>query len=635
MNYMDYSKYLGDLVNEPKNIWDEAIEPVRPKNLVKEYEFIRPRLGLPEDMIPWEENSKDIALVLKKTFEHGHIVIPRSINSKLRMSLEHFRNNLDIYDLVVDKKVFSTLEIFERCLREGPSYTNYIKKCRAFSLQNATAIGGTNIKDEYIHDEYCGYDSILHERYLVYWDDREDVADWVYSLVDPPEDDRSSEFAAIAKRLSSRWKWEVDKDLTVPMLPDIAGKASSLNSEKQETTLLKNTWAPSDGEGAWFATRRVVPASGNQTRDTGVPDVDTLIKLKMIHQAVRKISNGCEYSANCDGQKLTRRVLRVQNCKRFTHIDFKKFGLTYLRSHLNNLLSILGLQKLRVEEFYLNTDRGLIQTERGTVLGWLDPLASLVVILILHDLKEKMAWEDMDFITFNDDIEVGWKVTDPAELIKRQMIIVSRLEYFGFIMSHRKIYTSELFVFLEQYEYPGYLDMTKKQLCVNHFAKSLSSPYTWEAKTNFAAGWKVYRNWRIKEICQNSIINVFGEIEYSLPVELGGWTHKMSGFLNVGLVEADPGEISFFIKMSKWKRPQMTEKYIYVSIEELYRRKTKMIAESIKASTIEKNVEYDEPLNLSIEEIHRLEILSDSYTEITKKRVSLYDDSKMEGIPDG
>jgi hypothetical protein len=617
---MDYSKYLGKFVEDPMTYWEDDIMPYHPNIRLRDYELRRPRLGVPEGMLPWESNKNDIDKVLFETFTRGHIYIPGNINSQLRQHLEHFRNCLDIYDIMVDKKVFSIDEIFHRSLSEGPAYTKFISKSRQQSLQAETAIDTVDTKDEYVHSEYSGYDSIIHERYLPYWDDSEDTVDWVYSLI-PPEEGMINdiEFRTIANRLINKWNWDqCIGPLQISFLPDIAGKVTSVNSEDGKTTQLKNAWALHDGSGPWMATRRVVPANGNKTRDTGVPDVPTLCKLKMIHQVCRRIGKVNNYVANCDGRTLIKRVERIKNKRRFLHIDFKKFGLTYLREHPNTLLDLLGLGHLSIDEFYLITDRGTVRTERGTVLGWLDPLVALVTSIILHDIKEKMSWDDMDFIIFNDDIEIGFDEKDESVLQLRRHIIISRLEHFGFIMSHRKIYISEMFIFLENYEYPGKLNMNKTQLVVKQFANALSTPYTWEAKSNFADAWRFYKSYRIKEMIQNSINCVFGPDEYEKPVELGGWTHHMSGGLNVGLLEADPGEIAFYIKMSRWKRPLLPEKYVFFDMESIEKGKHALIGESLKGRNLERTgIEFDIPVVLSAEDIDRLNLMIGAHSHLS------------------
>jgi len=633
---MDYNRILGTFVSEPIQEWEVSGKPTSGR-LIREHEFMRPRLGIPEGMIKWETNKADIEKILCLTRKHGSIRIPVDINQELRQHVQHFRNCLDAYDIIVRNKVFSIDEIFERCLSEGPAYTKFISKSRQQSLQAMIALDTITTKDCYVHEEYTGYDSIFHERYLIYWDDTEDVGDWVYSLF-PHENEGEIEFRRIARRLVQKWRWsDMKGDTSVPMIADIAGKVTSKNTSDGKTTALKNSWFPcADGGRDWIASRRVVPASGRKTRDTGVPDVPTLCRLKMIHQAVRRISSNCNYSANCDGPTLTKRCERIKNKRRFLHLDFKKFGLTYLRCHPNSLLDLIGLSETKVDNFYLITDRGTVETDRGTVLGWLDPLVALVSIIILHDLKEKYKWEDMDFIVFNDDIEIGFSTTDESELQLRRGIIIDRFESFGFIMSHRKIFISKMFIFLENYEYPGDLDMSKKQLIVNQFANSLSTPYTWEAKSNFADGWRFCKDWRLKEICQGSIKNIFGQIEYDLPVELGGWTHFFSGSLNVGLLEATPNQLAFYFKMSKWKRPTITEKYEYVSYEMLEASKRKTIEDSIKGSVIDRgDLEFDEKNLLSADDKHRLNITREGTAVDPRYEPLLSEDSGTPKDPNG
>jgi hypothetical protein len=629
---MDYTELLGHYVDSPKDTFEE-VHLNAPKNkTTRDSEYIRPRLGIPEGFISWEENKEDIQKILDKFIKTGKRKVPKNINRELRQHAEHFRNILDMYDIVVQKKIFEVDEIWFRCFSEGPDFSSFIKKSRAYSLQAKISLTSADIKEEYVFDNYSGYDCIIHERYLIYW--LEEPVDWVWSLLEPG-DAHEDEFARIAHRFLARRNLIKLYDQTINVIEPVAGRVSSLNSRDGKTTALKNTWTPDITLGDWQAVRKVVPTRSHQTRDTGVPDVQSLCKLKLIHKVAREISENIPYSANCSFERLNKRVERIRGGRCFIHLDFKKYGLTFHRGPVRKLLEILNLGHLAIDNFYLLVDGENVETSRGGVLGWFDPLVAIVVSIILHDFKERLGRDDFDFIVFNDDVEISLRETDQNVIETIKQDIVDRLEYFGFIISHRKTYASKMFIFLEQYEYPGYLDMSKKQLVVNHFAKSLSTPFTWEAKTCFADGYKNYKHWKIREIAFNSIECVIGEIEYEKPVELGGWIHSRSGRLNTALVDADPGELSFFVKMGKWKRPPMTERMVTINLETLENRKQRLIMSARKGYPEEiRDLEYDSKFKFqaSEREAVELQISHDSQGIIMSAE---YDDSATEGIPDG
>jgi hypothetical protein len=635
---MDYTNILGDIVKYPINI--NVPEFDRVVNKTREYDYDRPRLGITDEMIDHQEHYIDIEKILHRTQIKGYKNgIPKDINPVLMRHVQQFRNYLDVYDIVAKHKVFSVDEIWDSCLRYGSDYSKFIKKSRQFSLQNKISVTEDALNEEYIHEEYSGYDSIIHERYLIYWDDREETVDWLYSLLEPSED-HSDEFAKMAKRfimhnkLDSLLSSETD---TVQLFEPIAGKMSSLNTLDGKTTQLKNAWNRQCGPGHWLGTRKVVATSCHQTRDTCVPDIFSLYKLKVIHKIARAIGEHVPYIANCSSDKLNKRLERIRNGRNFIHLDFKKFGLTFDRKNVNVLLKLLDREYLCIDQFNLVVDGETIKTNRGGVLGWFDPIVAIVISIILHDLKEKCEMNDLDFIIFNDDVEIstGERTPEGLEVLKR--MITSRLEYFGFIISHRKTYASRMSIFLEQYTYPGRLDMSKNQLIVKQFGGALTTPFTWEAKVLFADGWKHYKHSLLRELVLNSIVDPLN-VDFNKPVELGGWIHHMSGNLNLALVDADPGELQFFFKMGRWKRPKIPGKFEYVDVSTLAKRADRLVMDAIKADGREIGcVPLDPQVTYSPQRAAAMVLIAgDKYAKaLDMFRIALYDDSATEGIPDG
>jgi len=164
---MDYERILGEQINEPMNIASPlTIDRRTADDLGSEYH--RPRLGIPEGFVPWERNRTDIIKILERFNSKGYAAgVPKDINVELRRHVEFFRNILDIYDHIIEYKVFCKDEIYYRCLAEGSSFTKFIKKCRAYSLQDKIALDNNPLDKNFIIEEYDGYDSIIHERYLI------------------------------------------------------------------------------------------------------------------------------------------------------------------------------------------------------------------------------------------------------------------------------------------------------------------------------------------------------------------------------------------------------------------------------------------------------------------------------------
>lgn len=522
-----------------------------------------------------------------------------------RQALTYFRTLLEVYDEIVDHKVFCIEEIYYRCLTEGAAFTKFIKKSRQQSLQAKESMINIPLNDEFIHPEYSGYDSIIHERYLINWDDSGQTIDWPYSLLEVKKDYPEEELANIIRSYLAIN--EVDK-YTYPDIIDliepVAGKKSESDDAKH-TVLLKDTWTITNG-GLWHAIRRVVPTQTGSTRDTGVPTTDTLCMLKLIHLHARNLSQELPHLANVNYELLNRRIDRVLKGNRFLHVDFKKFGLTFPRQAANTLLRIIGKDHLQIKELVLETDEGPILTTRGGVLGWFDPLVAITTAAILFSIKVRYKWEDMDFIVFNDDVEISFIDRNREELEFRKFIIIRELEFFDFVVSHRKVWAGNMFIFLEQYMASEWtLDMSKRQLQAVQFAKSLCTPYRWEAKYFYAEGHRHIESITLKEACMNSIDYLYPD-EYEKPVELGGWTYFIEDGLNKALENASPQELYFYTQMLRYKEPDTMPKMRLVSLDVQRQKIEERYWESWKPSITLFEVERDQPMETFENEILQL-----------------------------
>jgi len=626
---MDYRSYIGEELNDPILIDDEPYDKGC-HYIVKESEFIRPRLGIPSGFVSWERHQQDICAVKRRFLLKGYNSgVPRNINTELRRHIEYFRNCLDVYNHMIDKKVFCRDELYYRCLDEGPAFTSFIKKSRAYSLQDVEALDEVETKDEYVHPEYSGYDSIFHERYLINWDDRDDTVDWPYSLIEPKELDKDELNEVIFRFLQTIGMNDYDEPDIVPILEPVANKKSNIG--EKDTVLLKDTWHPfQEGTGTYYAQRRVVPTQPGSTRDTGVPDIETLCKLKLIHQHARRLSEVCKHSANCTFSTLNKRVKRVRNNTMFIHIDFKKFGLTFNRELPNAVLRGINKPHLQITDFILQDGEDIFQTERGGVLGWFDPLVALAIIAILGDIKKKYRWHSMDFIVFNDDVEIAFDDTDNIQKIElRKKIIIEELERYDFILSNRKIYCSRMFVFLEQYYHASdKLDMSKKQLAVQQYAKSLASPYSWEAKVYYALGQKSVKSSWLRDVCQNSIKQVFDD-EYDKPVELGGWNYLKHRNLNLALEEASLEDLRFYFRILKYKEPHLMPKMKVLNLETILKRKERIISEARKGRPENYKIEFDTRLHISQDQLEAMALIAEEEDSTSQ---SEYDQSLDEGF---
>lgn len=610
---MSYGNF--EIQSWAERIPDEPIELNSGMAIDLTFSFGKRRLGIPKGTIDHQVHWNDIKKILYSFMKVDNYMhkLP-AINPELLQRVVHFRNNLMIYDRIVENKVFSCNEIYYNCLRRGKEYASFIKKARSKSLQAKESLEGVE-EDQYVIEEYSGYDSIIHERYLIYWDESSDIDDYRYSLVEPNIDFREGYYRETIQWYLRKISW--NKDLYTGelfFLANVANKKSYTNKDGK-TTLLKNTWGPTS-MGPWLATRRVVPTTPGSTRDTGVPDIQTLVNLKHIHEVSSLMSQRSRHSALCDLQTLTNRIERVRTEKNvFLHVDFKKFGLSTDRRVANIILEEAGLPELKIPDVYLRVDNMVYKTLRGGgSLGWCDPIFAIGVIAILARIKKQYGWVDMDFIVFNDDVEVSFFIRSEDEAILRKEIILTELQSLGFEISHRKVYLSEMSVFLEEYYSPVECDMEKRQLAVKPYADSMSTPYEWEAKYLYSEGWQRVRSVYIKELVMRDFID---ELDPDRPVEIGGWTRLFDPTtgLNHALRHANREELEFFLRISRYREPHLMPKWEQYTERQLEKAKQQEIYKSVEQKVDKSELEWDPPETYTVEEIEVFKLRTRGFPE--------------------
>jgi hypothetical protein len=567
----------------------------------------RLRLEQPTSWIDYKDVKKDVDETIDMFIKQGYDHEIKSTWSLLwKQHLVFFRTCLELYDIIAEHKVFKIDEIYFNCLTRRTEYKKFIKESRALSLQ--AKIGLEAMEDSpCIHDEYSGYNSIIHERYLIYWDDSSETRDWPYSMIDPPKIKSEELRQMILKMLVSCKMFPFVNEDILRILEPVAGKVTLYEDGKRDTTLLKNVWGDTDISGDWACVRKVIPTA-TVTRDTGVASISTLNRLKLLHSHIRMISEACPHSANCSLNDLQSRITRVRRGNVFLHIDFKKFGLTSPREAANILLELIDKQHLKLPDIiYLKTDEGVFESKRGGgSLGWCDGIFALVLISILSAIRDEYKWK-MDFIVFNDDVEVSFKMDEESfdELELKKNIILTKLEDFGFLISWRKVFSSRMSIFLESYSnnLEG-LYMEKDQLAITSYAKSLTTRHHWKAKYNFSEGYKRVRCSEITELCVNSLGS--DNTDWARPYEVGGWTTLIDPTqgLNCALRHADRREIEFYISMTRYKEPHLMPEWIEVKIDKPKRDVDNILRKSEPYIITDGDIVLDESRQLSNEELN-------------------------------
>jgi len=565
--YNDFIGTLYELDDQQASILEDR--RIKLKNPSHEYDFVR--YGLPTGVIKHDSVKKDIDLLVSHYFKFGYCSWPASqINSKFRKHVALFRASLDLWEEFSTDRVFSKDEIYIRCLREGHAFTDFIKKARSTCLRGKTSETITDIEEEYYFDSYSGYNSIISERYLIHWDDREDIDDVKYAFI-PVTKNKDAEFRKMLDIFWEDFRLDETEWLTEFDMIGSMKNTKMYDPVKGKSHLTREFWDKNiDVRDPYFAKRSVVPTSPGSTRDTGVGDPSTVLKVKHLNAFARAITERVPYSANASGPVCNSRLKRVLKKNLFLHLDFKKFGLTFPRTMLNILIkkiaesSGLDLDYLLINTFTIEIDGECFNTERGTVLGWLDSINSICVSVILHSLSKRDEL-NFDFITFNDDVEISKKnISAPIETLELlRLAVIAELDSFDIPISMNKTYGSRASVFLERYAYfqrEYGLDMYKEQLTVAAYANSLCTAFPWQAKMFFSAA----EQWTKSDYATNRCIDTcpieFRPDEIHLPLWAGGWYIRRKNGLDMALVESDRLGIRLGMELSKFHPPRYATK---------------------------------------------------------------------------
>jgi hypothetical protein len=525
---------------------------------------------MPTGVVNFDSVAEQRQMLICHYFKHGYGTWPYSkLKPAFRKHVAKFRASLDLWEQFSKDKVFSKDEIYVRCLREGHDFTEFIKKSRATCLRGKTSETMTDIEEEYYFDEYSGYNSIIDERYLIHWDDSKAVDDVKYAFL-PITKERDKDFD---RMLEDFWEDFHLDDIDWPEEFDMIGAMKNTkmyDPVNRKTHLMREFWDSNiDVRDPYYAKRAIVHTTPGKTRDTGVGDPSTILKVKQLNQFARVISERIPYSANAPGPVCNSRLKRVLKKNMFLHLDFKKFGLTFPRNLLNRLLlkiersSNMDLSHLYINDFYIEIDGEAYSTERGTVLGWLDSINAICVSVILHSLSKRDELS-FDFIGFNDDFELskrGVEVPETLELLR--LAVIAELDSFDIAISLNKTYGSRASVFLERYAYYTRwygLDMYKEQLTVDAYAKSLVTEFPWQAKLFFAAAEQWTKSQYAKDRCIDTCPIEFRKDEIHLPLWAGGWYIFRSNGMDDAFKYCDRLGIRLGIELNKFDMPKYATK---------------------------------------------------------------------------
>jgi len=557
---MNYNDFLGMYTVPSEN--EEKTLSNRPDLSIPDSEYENVRFGMPSGTVSFEKTKEERSLLIDHFLKSGYNTFPSkklSISFKRHVSL--FRASLDLWEQMTTGHSMSKDELYYRCLTEGPSFTEWVKKARAMSFVAATAETDVEIDEDYLLHNYSGYNSLLSERYFIHWDDTDEIDDIKYAFI-PSERKRENDFRQMVRNLFDEHRIsDLDASKEFDMIRGLKNSVM-YDPKKKKSSLMREFWSEEiDASGPYFATRRVVPVHPSGTRDTGVGDPGTVLKVKQLNELCRLISERLPYSANAPSRVCNSRLKRVLKRNTFLHLDFKKFGLTFPRHLMNIVIEEMGeyldidTSHLIINDFFVEIDNETYKTSRGTMLGWLDCVNSIAVCAILFNLSvnEKL---NFDFITFNDDVEISKfaksDIKGTLELLR--IAVVTELSSFDIPISLKKTFGSKCSVFLERYAYYSQygIDMYKEQLTVKAYAQSLVSEFPWQAKMFFSAAEMWTKNSYATDRCISTCPEEF-PIEVNSSLWSGGWFIRRKNGLDQSLIETTRIGYLLGLELAKFK----------------------------------------------------------------------------------
>jgi len=624
-----YSEFLG-LLNEPREEHEylirERTKLFQNPECGREYDTVR--FGLPTGTVDFLKVASQRKILIGHFLHRGYETWPYTrLSPGFRSHVAKFRASLDFWEQFSGGKIMEKTEIYYRCLTMGHEFTEWVKKTRSTCYRASTAETDTDIDEEYFSSRYTGYNSLIHERYLIHWDDTKDIDDVKYSFIETGVS-RKKEFRELVDQFWEDFRLD---ELEFSTEFDMIG---SLKNTKmydpvlKKTSLMRDFWSSDiDVRTPYYAKRVVVPTTPGSTRDTGVGDPSTILKVKQLNALARVISERVPYSANTDAKTANKRLKRVLKKNSFLHLDFKKFGLTFPRELMNELIKKIGessgidVSHLLIHQFTVEIDGECYSTHRGTMLGWLDSINSICVSIILHALAKELKF---DFITFNDDVEISkFCASSPKQTLELlRMAVLTTIDFFDIPISLNKTFGSHASVFLERYAYYDRygIDMYKEQLTVDAYSKSCVTTQPWQAKFFFAAAEQWTKSEYARERCISTLPVEFRRDEISLPLWSGGWYITRKNGLDQSLVNSDSLGIRLGIELSKISLPRYSTKPVKVSEhvkmeERINNNVFHAFDPGLKLLTANWEIEKISEVNYEIDYIHRaIETLCNTYT---------------------
>jgi len=477
------------------------------------------------------------------------------------------------WSLLTIQKCFTREELFYGNLVVGPSFAEYVKKCRFYTMQYNIGLESLALQEEYILDGWAGYDSILPESNFIHW--VEEIDDFPWCMIEPTFSvDRSQTSKDMNTVLGRYFPPQISLKGNTDFLKFVKPSKvfdPSLTSKSGTRLVREILFDVGKISSGWVGSRckiQVMPAGG---RDTSIATPSTLVKIKYSNEIFKQLCEANPYSAMASHRVQERRINRIRTRgKVFLHWDFKKLGLVCQRSWFMALASCIQ-DKYNIDMSWFDFDDLTIKdgkrsynTKRGFALGWMNEGVTLVIIHWLTVFFQSCSenWkEKFDFVVFNDDVEIALRFEPSVEdmdVLKNLM-----LDYFKSIdvpCSIKKIFFSKQSIFLEDYFDPiEEFDFKKNSIAIRLYAKAAMNTLPVAVKGYMAAASQIYKEpYIIKEILSKTATE-FDEDEYDWHHAAGGYFISYRDGLNT--ITEDLTAMSLSMALSEVRPMEINKKF--------------------------------------------------------------------------
>jgi hypothetical protein len=413
----------------------------------------------------------------------------------------------------VERK-YTIKQIFERCIFEGPAFTDILKDQREYGCRKAFTVLGfqPNEKEYFVNDTLKHYNDLPTVDSLIHWAVEEEIRDFfdyqdqdIVDSIPLPDNENKSIFKEFSKSTLAPYVW----NSRVPEDIEIISKTNNTVSFDFDGLCGGNEIVPmyltrSSSLGEYFspvfrAKRCIIDIAPGNIRDTVISTIDSYNTITWINDYILSVLDQMEESVyHSDASISTRRINTPAKLnERYHHlmIDIKKAGMTIPRelaiAVMEGIIEVMEENNLfpdKLEKFkirsqifknwivILNDEHGsAVIPKRGFCLGMANNMVTLILILVYRYHKSISDFRPAKMRGFfgNDDsvicIDNDSCFEDPSGLYQFWMDYHYTLASFGIPSNKKKSFVGYHSVFFENYSHNNY---RAKEAC---YASALAS----------------------------------------------------------------------------------------------------------------------------------------------------------------